>query len=259
MGDEFADKEFSYFRQVNENVTWSCGYGELLYDENGDGLLNGSLVAVGLREGEKHHKSLEPIVDPALQAEPNIIELTDRLISFLESTTEDLQDYIKMLEKMASHDQLTQIYNRAALDYYFDDLIKNLSPFQSMAMIMFDIDHFKRVNDTYGHDVGDKVIVGVVNAIKERLPDDAIFARWGGEEFMCLLPVSDKATSMDLAERVRLRVSVTDFTPVDQVTISVGVALVGSNTDKTVCFAKVDKALYEAKETGRNKVVFYEQ
>lgn len=78
---------------------------------------------------------------------------------------------------MASHDQLTKIYNRAALDYYYDKTVSELSSLETMAMIMFDIDHFKRVNDTYGHDVGDKVIVGVVNGIKERLPNNAIFAR----------------------------------------------------------------------------------
>lgn len=257
MGDELADKEFSYFRKVNENVTWSCGYGELLYDENGDGLLNGSLVAVGIKEGNKdENKPIEPIIDPSLQAEPNVIDLTDRLISFLESTTEDLHSYIRMLENMASHDQLTQIYNRGALDYFYDELINNLSPGSAMAMIMFDIDHFKRVNDTYGHDVGDKVIVGVVNTIKEYLPEDGIFARWGGEEFICLIPSTDKSSSLDLAEKIRIKVSENDFTPVNQVTISIGVILVSADMDKTECFTKVDQALYQAKETGRNKVIF---
>lgn len=259
MGDELAEREFSYFKKVNKNVTWSCGYGELLYDDKGDGLLNGSLVAVGIREGTMDStKELIPIVDPELQAEPEVIDLTDRLISFLESTTEDLNDNINLLANMASHDQLTKIYNRAALDYHFDEVIHNLSPLENIAMIMFDIDHFKRVNDTYGHDVGDKVIVGVVNTIKERLPDNAFFARWGGEEFMCILPNCDKETAIDLAERVRIRVSVTDFTPVDQVTISIGVCLIGKDADKIASFTKVDKALYEAKETGRNKVVFSE-
>lgn len=259
MGDELAEREFSYFKKVNKNATWSCGYGELLYDDKGDGLLNGSLVAVGIREGTKDStKELIPIVDPELQAEPEVIDLTDRLISFLESTTEDLNDNINLLENMASHDQLTKIYNRAALDHHFDEVIHNLSPLENIAMIMFDIDHFKRVNDTYGHDVGDKVIVGVVNTIKERLPDNAFFARWGGEEFMCILPNCDKETAIDLAERVRIRVSVTDFTPVDQVTISIGVCLIDKDADKIVSFTKVDKALYEAKETGRNKVVFSE-
>lgn len=193
MGDALAEKEFSYFKKVNEEVTWSCGYGELLLDDLGDGLLNGSLVAVGIREGAKDpSKKIEPIIDPDLQAEPELISLTDRLISFLESTTEDLQDNIGLLANMASHDQLTKIYNRAALDYYFEEMIHNMSDQETIGMIMFDIDHFKRVNDTFGHDVGDQVIVGVVNTIKERLPDDAVFARWGGEEFMCLIPHCDK-------------------------------------------------------------------
>ena len=258
MGDELAEREFSYFKQVNPNVTWSCGYGELLFDEHGDGLLNGSLVAVGIKEGNKPVADTSPITDPRLQAEPNVIDLSDRLISFLESTTEDLNDNINLLANMASHDQLTKIYNRAALDYYYDELVHNISAFDTVAMIMFDIDHFKRVNDTFGHDVGDQVITGVVNTIKERLPDNAFFARWGGEEFMCLIPNCDKETAIDAAERIRLRVSVTDFTPVDQVTISIGVCLINKDIDKIESFAKVDKALYEAKETGRNKVVFSE-
>ena len=75
---------------------------------------------------------------------------------------------------------------------------------------------------------------------------------------MCLIPNCDKETAIDVSERIRIRVSITDFTPVDQVTISIGVCLINKDIDKIESFAKVDKALYEAKETGRNKVVYSE-
>lgn len=259
MGDKLADKEFSYYSAVSHDVTWTCGYGEILYDEQGDGILNGSLVAVGIREGAaKEPIDRDLILDPELENNEQLISLTDRLISFLENTTVDLQENITLLYNMANHDQLTKLFNRAALDEHYDEAIEQLSSDGSMAMMMFDIDHFKRVNDTYGHDVGDKVIVGVVDAIRERLPEDAIFARWGGEEFICILPSGNKESALDLAERVRLRVEASDFSPVDRVTISIGVCLVAKDSDKIETFTRVDKALYQAKETGRNKVVFAE-
>ena len=214
-----------------------------------------------MREGPaKAENKRPPYIDPTLQDTTGIVSLNDRLIHFLENTTDDLRDNVNQLFQMASHDQLTKIFNRAAFDYWFDRKYESLDADKHTAMLMFDIDHFKRVNDTYGHDVGDDVIRGVIHCIQEKLPESAIIGRWGGEEFMCLLPGADKDTALEIAEDIRKHVEETRFDPVPQVTISTGVIVMtpGMSFEKQRYFTRVDEALYEAKETGRNKVVYME-
>lgn len=259
MGDKLADKEFSYFSQVNKDSTWSCGYAEILYNEEGAGLLNGTLISVGLREGEpKLENKVEPITDVAIKRSTTVVPLNDRLITFLENATDDLNDNVNQLFEMASHDQLTGLFNRNAFDYWFDRKYEELDDSGTMAMIMFDIDHFKKVNDIYGHDVGDQVIKGVVKSITDAIPDEAIIARWGGEEFIGIMPGVSKKEAIDLAETIRKSVEAASFSPVKRVNISVGVITINKYNclDKRNLFTLVDSALYEAKETGRNKVVF---
>ena len=259
MGDQLADKEFSYFDQVNDNSTWSCGFAEILYNEEGAGLLNGTFISVGLREGNaKSENKVRPIIDNDINPSTTVVPLNDRLINFLENTTADLNDNVMQLFEMASHDQLTHLFNRAAFDYWFDKKYEELDESGNMAMVMFDIDHFKKVNDIYGHDIGDEVIKGVVKSINESIPKEAIIARWGGEEFIGIMPGVTKKEAIDLAETIRKSVESTSFAPVKKVTISVGVITINKYNclDKRNLFTLVDSALYEAKETGRNKVVF---
>jgi len=125
----------------------------------------------------------------------------------------------------------------------------------ALSVIMFDIDHFKLVNDTFGHDVGDRVLVNIAHLVENMIRDIDSFARWGGEEFIILTPNNDIDGATLLAERIRRTIELNDFTPVKTLTSSFGVIQYNKNEEKTSFFKRVDEALYAAKYQGRNRVV----
>lgn len=165
------------------------------------------------------------------------------------------------LEHLANTDSLTNIYNRRYFyntsREFFDLAQKN---HLSFSILLIDIDHFKKVNDTYGHDVGDTVLREVCNNINQVIPEGDLFARHGGEEFSILLKNTDIESGIELADRVRKSVEnleVTTKSATIQVTISIGVVQFSSafdSFDDLIVYS--DKALYIAKEKGRNCIHF---
>jgi diguanylate cyclase (GGDEF)-like protein len=127
---------------------------------------------------------------------------------------------------------------------------------------MIDIDKFKNINDTYGHGVGDEVIILFSSTLKELSRDSDIVCRWGGEEFILLLPSTGIEGALNIAEKIRLEVEKLSVPLNDDkklsFTASIGVSLVHNKEDKTILNSidRADKALYEAKESGRNKVCY---
>lgn len=165
----------------------------------------------------------------------------------------EMEDQLKLLSQT---DQLTQIFNRVK---FHDSLTREIHRAKrydtELALIMFDIDHFKKVNDTYGHDVGDNVLVNLTELVKTCIRETDIFARWGGEEFMLLLPHTTLLNASKLAERIRAAIEKYNFPTVGTVTSSFGVTQY-VNTDTAETFTKhVDRALYKAKQNGRNRVI----
>jgi len=130
------------------------------------------------------------------------------------------------------------------------------------SVIIIDADYFKKVNDTYGHPVGDEVLKILVSRIKNTIKIETLFARYGGEEFVVSLPNLAHEDVMATAERIRANIESDKFKVDDleiDVTISLGVASkTHEATTLSVIISNADKALYQAKQTGRNKVVFYE-
>jgi len=164
-----------------------------------------------------------------------------------------LEDERLHLEDEASTDPLTRALNRRSFLRRLSQLTATNAPF---SLIMFDIDHFKSVNDTYGHDVGDAVLKEISQLVRDCVREGDMLARWGGEEFMVLCEQSTMQRTRHVAERLREAVEQFTFTGVPrQITSSFGVVIhaAGETADELV--KRVDQALYEAKETGRNKVV----
>lgn len=124
-----------------------------------------------------------------------------------------------------------------------------------LSFLLLDIDHFKRVNDSFGHAAGDDVIKGVAQAMLKSLRASDIAARWGGEEFLAVLPDSDLSHAAMVAERIRLAVEAANFGIPARVTVSIGCAQLGPGEVWEAAIGRADAWLYEAKETGRNKVV----
>lgn len=166
----------------------------------------------------------------------------------------------KELEEIAITDGLTQVYNR---QYFMDRLRQEVkrahrygTPF---SLLMMDIDHFKQVNDTYGHQAGDAVLVGMTKAISERLRETDLFARYGGEEFCLIATAMDGGEAVLLAERLRDIIAKTDVEYQNKhlkITVSIGVCTWEPpfKEDFEEMIRRADAALYRAKEQGRNRV-----
>ena len=159
----------------------------------------------------------------------------------------------------AIKDAMTKIYNRKL----FYKALKSSLVKGAVCIMILDIDKFKRINDSYGHQEGDHVIKSIVDIVNKSIRDSDIFARIGGEEFGLLIKCKDKAEAMFVAERIRKNVETETAEPniyglKEKMTISIGVYCSKSDdysADKVVSYA--DAALYDAKNSGRNKVVYY--
>ncbi len=159
------------------------------------------------------------------------------------------------IEHIASTDKLTGIHNRYKFEELFILELERSRRFgYPMSLILIDIDYFKTVNDTYGHDVGDKVLKSLADIIQMQIRKLDVFARWGGEEFLVLAPNTDLANASILAEKMRLAIDAFSFPSVGDVTISIGVSQLAEGDHFDELFKKADQALYRAKEKGRNQV-----
>ncbi len=159
------------------------------------------------------------------------------------------------LKRKAEIDPLTKILNRNA----FMEQIKDKNPFQDkISVILVDIDHFKLVNDNYGHSVGDSVLVELSALISNNIREEDVFARWGGEEFLLAINTNDKYVAYKIAEGLRVDIETHYFSTVKKITASFGVSSPQAKSDDfRQLFDNADKALYRAKELGRNRVSFW--
>ncbi|MCP4214037.1 MAG: diguanylate cyclase [bacterium] len=160
------------------------------------------------------------------------------------------------LKLLTVTDRLTGIYNRKKFNDVLDAELTRARRYPSeLALVMIDIDHFKNINDTYGHDVGDKVLVEMAKVIKDNIRNSDTFARWGGEEFMLLAPHTNLQEAATLAETIRRFVASYSFNTVGTVTLSFGVTQFLLRDSLEVFLKRADMALYKAKKRGRNRVV----
>lgn len=170
-----------------------------------------------------------------------------------------LSRYHRRIEEMASTDKLTGFLNRHAASLLIEQLIAvQRRTAQPVTVILADLDHFKRINDSYGHRIGDEVLVATAHTLRGALRASDYAIRWGGEEFLLILPGCDGPESRPLAEK--LRSTIEQLTPCPahpelRVSISLGISqhFPGESMDQTI--ARADKALYQAKAAGRNRVV----
>jgi diguanylate cyclase (GGDEF)-like protein/PAS domain S-box-containing protein len=159
------------------------------------------------------------------------------------------------LQHQATHDRLTGTRNRLRLEELLEREQNRSERYGTpFALVMFDIDHFKRVNDTYGHDTGDAILRELTRLVEGCLRPPDTLARWGGEEFMVMLPETDRDGATELAQRLRRAVAEHTFSGPGEVTISLGVAEHHADQPVKVTLKAVDDALYRAKGAGRNRV-----
>lgn len=161
-------------------------------------------------------------------------------------------------EKIARTDALTGVMNRYSCELILDHESRRCQREQKpFSIILFDIDDFKRVNDTYGHLTGDRILVELCQCISKELRDMDRLCRWGGEEFIIILPETSGNGLLNLAERLRGSVLAYDFGLSEQLTVSQGaVSSTPQCHDTLKLIEKADKALYKAKNSGKNTVIY---
>lgn len=188
-----------------------------------------------LKEKEAAHQELQ-----ALYA-----EIKEKKIE-----VENMNEHLMVL---SNTDKLTNIPNRRYFHHRLDEIVfeyeKTQKPF---SLMMMDIDHFKRVNDRYGHQIGDQVLIQVAAILSENLPENAVVARYGGEEFVILLPGMSENDAMATAEILKDNIQHAHWDIVNRMTISAGIATFTEDDDPYSIITKADQALYLSKERGRN-------
>jgi two-component system cell cycle response regulator len=175
--------------------------------------------------------------------------------------TERLRDNVQMSIEMAITDPLTGLYNRRYMESHLGSLMEQAAARKKpLTVLILDIDYFKAINDTHGHDAGDDVLREFAIRIKKSIRGIDLACRYGGEEFVVVMPETDLAVATMVAERLRRRIATEPF-PIQQgersveVTISVGISALGADDDAAKILKRADKALYRAKSDGRNRVV----
>ena len=210
-------------------------------------------------------KAIQTKVIEEVESDENETKILENKIAGMSDKIKSLEDHAQNLEKTvrekhleAITDPLTGLLNRAA---YVQALEKNWMAWENnqipSTMLVWDIDHFKMINDRHGHAAGDKVLQSVAKKLKSGSNSTDIIARFGGEEFVMLLANKTLKEGQQLAEQIREAISKTDFTYKKtslHVTISCGVASFAKNDTPTTLFERADKALYRAKRSGRDRV-----
>jgi two-component system cell cycle response regulator len=199
----------------------------------------------------------EPI-DEYVMRDGDLIKIGRTIFKFL--TGGNIENaYHEEIYRLTTIDGLTQIFNKR---YFLETIEREIARSQryrrELSLVMFDIDHFKKVNDTYGHLAGDYVLKHLAQAVKTRIRREDCFARYGGEEFSIVLPEIDGLNAKPFAEKIRQLVEATEFrfeNTAMPVTISMGVATMDAESvDAQALVKRADERLYEAKSSGRNRV-----
>jgi diguanylate cyclase (GGDEF)-like protein len=167
-----------------------------------------------------------------------------------------LQARANKYEEMSFVDSLTGIFNRAKFEEILENEIYRIKRYKSetFSLIFFDIDHFKNINDTYGHLEGDNALKKVAQLVQSNIRTVDTVARWGGEEFVIIMPVTSAKGALQATQKLRKMISETDFEGIGKITCSFGISEFNHNDDTQSLIFRADKAMYSAKENGRNRV-----
>lgn len=205
------------------------------------------------KSGVEHKVSIKSHENHSYVFDLSVKKINDHYLIVLTNITAKEQE--RYLKSLAYNDHLTQIYNRQMFDKLFTEQLSTHRRFgYNLSLIMFDIDYFKRVNDTFGHSIGDRVLISISKIIKEKLRSNDIFARYGGEEFIILLPQTNSEDAYKKAYELKELINENQDNSIPNITASFGLTELTNDDDEYSAFLRVDKALYEAKKR-RNDIV----
>lgn len=228
-----------------------------LFDQENCALMSARAVYnVEAGETDIYRTALGELVghyDQLLRQTRRLIRHSDRQELEMNRLNHRLADLARELDYRATHDSLSGALNRAAVIERGERFLAR----NEMAMIVLDIDHFKQVNDRFGHPVGDAVICGVVDCLQRTLEIPGEIGRVGGEEFTVILPQQNYLQAQEIAERMRSMIANHDFSLPDasRITASFGVSWMPAGAAFATAYNEADAAMYEAKRNGRNRVI----
>jgi two-component system cell cycle response regulator len=251
--------------QADETVVGRSAKADIQVDQESVSRHHAKIVNTGtsfiLRDLESTNGTYvnDEFVDEYVLRDGDLVKIGRTIFKFLSGSNIE-NAYHEEIYRLTTVDGLTQVYNKR---YFLETLEREMSRAQryrrELGLIMFDIDHFKKVNDTHGHLAGDHVLKHLASTLRPRIRREDMLARYGGEEFAIVLPEIDAANAVQFAEKVRVLIERTTFRYENvsiPVTISVGVAALASGARTPgELIEQADERLYRAKSAGRNKVV----
>ncbi|MDH4944369.1 diguanylate cyclase [Sulfurimonas sp. C5] len=273
-----ADLKFVYFSKNMENILGVAPKDVL--GKTFDGMLEwtGDSIEVGEKSleayytGQQHSDlTMMSFIHP-ISGDERFIRVADHAVHdssgkllWIEGILEDITQRVNAekalhqkkleLEKLATTDILTGVYNRYSIMKHIEEEIQRIKrKEESVSLIMYDFDHFKYINDNFGHDMGDYVLQEATQVIGRVIREIDTLGRYGGEEFLILLPYSNLSNALEVAERVREAIASHHFEGLKQVTISLGVAEYQENESLQSLLKRIDEKMYQSKHLGRNLV-----
>jgi diguanylate cyclase (GGDEF)-like protein len=207
---------------------------------------------------EHMHLSFPTEAHDADEAYP-IKEIEERasvLEKLVQERTQELQQAQEELERLAETDPMTGLYNRMKMDKTLHTEIQRAQRYQTtFSIVLFDLDNFKEINDTRGHQIGDQLLEELATVIRHRVRNTDVIGRWGGDEFLIISPETNLEDAALLAETIRITLSTHSFKNDIHITSSFGVATWLDNDSQDTLIDRADKALYKAKGSGKDQVI----
>jgi diguanylate cyclase (GGDEF)-like protein/PAS domain S-box-containing protein len=247
------DRELAV-RKKDGTPIWCSVTATAQYDENGDiKWMDGVIEDITERKqaGERLQKAYAELEMRIRERTTDLAETNELLLGEIA----ERKRVEEKLRELSERDPLTMIYNRRKLLELLGIEVEKAKRYsRPLSIIMLDIDHFKKVNDNYGHTTGDIVLKTITNIVGSVIRQVDIFARYGGEEFIVLSPETSIEGALVLAEKIRVAVGQYSYPAVGNVTISAGVAELLDKDSGAALITKADEALYVAKKGGRNRV-----
>ena len=254
---EDTSQELQPFQTIAANAGLYV-HGEIGRDNNGNVfLLNMSLVSASFREGPQDGNFSSTFsLAPCTKELSDTMKLVNCLANFVEVTSAESEIANEQLAHLASIDRLTGLYNRGEIESILrKTLLGNRAGDGPLSAVMVDLDDFKRVNDTFGHAIGDAALRGCAGMIREKIRRSDAAGRWGGEEFLIILPGTSLESAKIVAENIRAALEARKTLPDETaVTGSFGVAKFPDDGSVMTFYKQIDRALYRAKEKGKNCV-----
>nr|WP_321238218.1 diguanylate cyclase [uncultured Tolumonas sp.] len=236
-------------------------YGELMSDKGVLQLLNSTMVVAAFKEIDTKTSVKDKAVNSQNISLQKHAQIISRLVHFICRVSDELAQSNEALDRISKTDKLTNLNNRMFLDA---ELNKNIflsakslrEKEKTFSVLLLDIDFFKTINDTYGHLVGDDVLINLAILLKNSLRPTDVVGRWGGEEFLILIPESNFTIAMKVAEKIRKAVEGYCFSSNLKLTCSIGVSNFQLHDTPRSIISRVDRALYIAKNNGRNRIFY---